>query len=61
LRDRGIGLLATFTAGALLIVALTVLVGTVGHWWILVPVMAIDFMVAAGVLVMTARLLDDDR
>ena len=60
-RDRGIGLLATFTASMLGMVALAVLVGAVDAWWILVPVMAVDFAVTTGVLMMMVRLLSDDR
>jgi hypothetical protein len=61
LRDRGIGLLAAFTFAMLVMVALAVLVGAIGSWWILIPVMAVDFAVTAAVLVMMARLLNDGR
>jgi len=61
LRDRGIGLLAAFTVAVLLIVVLAVVVGAIDRWWILIPVMAVDFAVTAAVLVMVARLLDDGR
>ena len=61
LRDRGIGLLATFTVAMLGMVSLAVLVGAVDAWWILVPVMAVDFAVTAAVLVMMVRLLNDGR
>lgn len=52
-------LLIVFTASALLIVALVVLVGAVGHWWILIPVMTVDFAVTAAVLVTVAKLLEE--
>ncbi|HEY6692070.1 MAG TPA: hypothetical protein VI006_04420 [Solirubrobacteraceae bacterium] len=57
--DRGLSLLVVFTASALTVVALVVLVGVVGEPWILAPVMAVDFGVTAAVLVTVARLLDD--
>ena len=60
LRDRGISLLTIFTAAALLIVALVCVVGSVDRWWILIPVMAVDFAVTGAVLAMMVRLLDDD-
>jgi hypothetical protein len=58
LRDRGISLLATFTAAMLLIVALVCVVGSVDRWWILIPVMAIDFAVTGALLAVMVRLLD---
>ena len=60
LRDRGISLLTIFTTAALLIVALVCVVGSVDRWWILIPVMAVDFAVTGAVLAMMVRLLDDD-
>ncbi len=59
IRDRGISLLAIFTATALLIVALVCLVGSVDRWWILIPVMVVHFVVTGAVLTVTVRLLDD--
>lgn len=58
--DRGLILLVVFTASALLIVALVVLVGAVGSWWILIPVMMADLAVTAAVLVTVARLIEGD-
>lgn len=58
-RDHGIELLAIFTSAVFAIVALTVVVGAVDQWWILIPVMAIHFALTAAVLTMTARLIDD--
>lgn len=57
--DHGIILLGVFTASVLLIVVLVVAAGAVGRWWILVPVMAVDFAVTAAVLVTVAKLLED--
>ncbi len=59
LRDRGISLLTIFTAATLLIVALVCVVGSVNRWWILIPVMAVDFAVTGAVLAVMIRLLDD--
>jgi hypothetical protein len=59
LRDRGISLLLIFTAATLLIVALVCVVGSVDRWWILIPVMAVDFAVTGAVLAVMVRLLDD--
>jgi hypothetical protein len=59
LRDRGLGLLAVFTASTFLIVGLVCLVGSIDRWWILIPVMAIDLAVTAAVLAVMIRLLDD--
>jgi hypothetical protein len=59
LRDRGISLLAIFTAATLLIVALVCLVGGVDRWWILIPVMVIDFAVTGVVIAVMVRLLDE--
>ena len=42
------------------IVALVCVVGSVDRWWILIPVMAVDFAVTGAVLAMMVRLLDDD-
>lgn len=57
-QDRGLGLLIMFTAGALVMVALIVLTAVVDHWWMLVPVIAIDLAVTAAVLASIARLLN---
>jgi hypothetical protein len=48
-----------FTASALAIVGLVVLLGAIGAWWTLIPVMAVDFAVTAAVLVTVAKLLED--
>ena len=59
IRDRGLTVLAVFTGAMLVMVGLAVLTAVVGHWWILVPVMAIDLTVTAAVLASVARLLND--
>ena len=48
-----------FTAGVLVMVALIVLTGAIGSWWMLAPVMAVDFAVTAAVLAIIVRLLND--
>jgi hypothetical protein len=58
-RDRGLGLLIMFTAGVLVMVALISLTAIIGSWWMLAPVMVIDFAVTAGVLAIIVRLLGD--
>lgn len=57
--DRGLILLIVFTASALTIVALVVLIAAIGSWWTLIPVMAVDFAVTAAVLITVAKLLED--
>jgi hypothetical protein len=52
-------LLIVFTASALTIVALVVLIAAIGSWWTLIPVMAVDFAVTAAVLITVAKLLED--
>jgi hypothetical protein len=56
--DRGLILLIVFTASALTIVGLVVVIAAIGRWWTLVPVMAVDFAVTAAVLVTVAKLLE---
>jgi hypothetical protein len=58
LQDRGIGLLIIFTAGVLVMVALITLTAIIGAWWILAPVMVVDFAVTASMLAVIARLLE---
>jgi hypothetical protein len=60
LRDRGVGLFAIFSAAVLFMVVAIVVVGYVDTWWVLAPVMLIDFAVTIGVLSGIARLLSDD-
>jgi hypothetical protein len=56
--DRGLGLLIVFTGGVLVMVALISLTAVVGTWWMLIPVMTIDFAVTVAVLASIVRLLD---
>jgi hypothetical protein len=56
--DRGLGLLIVFTGGVLVMVALISLIAVVGTWWMLIPVMTIDFAVTVAVLASIVRLLD---
>jgi hypothetical protein len=58
-RDPGITSLSTVTAAMLVIVALAWVVGTVGQWWILIPVVAAALTLTAIVLATVIRLLDD--
>jgi hypothetical protein len=58
-RDRGITLLAIFTASMLVMVGLAAVTAFVGRWWILAPVMVVDLAVTTAVLVSVARLLGE--
>lgn len=60
LRDRGVGLLATFTVATLLMVAAITAVGLVGTWWVLAPVMLVDLGLTIRVVTGIGRLLSDD-
>jgi hypothetical protein len=59
LPDRGLELIVAFVAAVFVMVAMAVVVGMVDAGWILIPVMAVDFAVTAGVLTMVVRLLND--
>jgi hypothetical protein len=60
-RRHGVGqLLSVFLAATLVMVIAVIVVGTVGHWWVLVPVMLVDFATTFGVVAYIARLLADD-
>jgi hypothetical protein len=48
-----------FTAAMLVMVVLAIVVGMSSTFWILVPVMAVDFVLTGAVLLMLVRLLDD--
>jgi hypothetical protein len=58
-QDRGLGLLIIFTAGMLVMVALVTLTAIIGRWWILAPVMAVDFAVTGAMLAIMVRLLTE--
>ena len=53
-------LLSVFLAATLVMVAAVIIVGIVGRWWVLVPVMLVDFATTFGVVAYIARLLADD-
>jgi hypothetical protein len=58
---HGVGqLLSVFLAATLVMVVAVIVVGTVDRWWVLVPVMLVDFAVTFGVIAYIARLLVDD-
>ena len=59
LPDRGLALLIAFTVSALVIVSLVALGAAVDRWWILLPLMTVDLLVTAVVLVTVVRLLED--
>lgn len=60
LRDRGVGIVAAFTAATLLMVVAIIVLASVDSWWVLVPVMLVDFAATFGVLRGITRLLSDD-
>jgi hypothetical protein len=51
--------LLAFVAAAMIMVIAVVLVGAVGQWWVLVPVMLVDFIVTSVVLALVVELLGD--
>jgi hypothetical protein len=59
IRDRGLTLLAVFTASMLVMIGLAVVTAVVGRWWILAPVMVVDLAVTTAVLASVASLLSD--
>ena len=57
----GVGqLLSVFLAATLVMVTAVIVVGIVDRWWVLVPVMLVDFATTFGVVAYIARLLADD-
>jgi hypothetical protein len=57
----GVGqLLSVFLAATLVMVTAVIVVGIVDRWWVLVPVMLVDFATTFGVVAYLARLLADD-
>lgn len=57
----GVGqLLSVFLAATLVMVVAVIVVGIVDRWWVLVPVMLVDFATTFGVVAYIARLLTDD-
>ena len=59
LPDRGIRVLLVFTAAMLIMVAAATLVGAVGQWWVLAPVMLVDFILTFIVLALFVELLGE--
>ena len=58
---HGVGqLLSVFLAATLVMVVAVIVVGTVDGWWVLVPVMLVDFATTFGVVAYIARMLVDD-
>jgi hypothetical protein len=53
-------LLLVFLGATIIMVVAVVLVGAVGQWWVLVPVMLVDLTVTFVVLASIVRLIDDD-
>jgi hypothetical protein len=58
--DRGVGLLLIFVAATMVMVVAVAIVAIVDRWWVLVPVMLVDFAVTYALIAMIARLLRDD-
>ena len=59
LPDRGVRVLLVFTAAMLIMVAAATLVGAVGQWWVLAPVMLVDFILTFIVLALFVELLGE--
>jgi hypothetical protein len=58
-RDRGIELLLAFVVAALVMVVAVAIVAVVGRWWVLVPVMLVDFAATFAVIATIVHLLRD--
>lgn len=57
----GVGaLLSVFLSATLVMVVAVIAVGAVNHWWVLLPVMLVDFGVTFLVVAFIMRLLADD-
>jgi len=54
------GLMFVFVAATLVMVTAVIAVGIVDRWWVLVPVMLVDFATTFGVVAYIMRLLADD-
>ena len=59
-RDGVGALLGVFVAATLVMVAAVIVVGSVDRWWVVVPVMLVDFATTCGVVTYIMRLLADD-
>ena len=53
----GVGMLLVFTAAVLAVTLAVVILAIANQWWVLVPVMIVDFAVTFGVTAMTLHLL----
>jgi fatty acid desaturase len=58
-RDRGIELLLAFVVAALVMVVAVAILAVVGSWWVLVPVMLVDFTATFAVIATIVHLLRD--
>lgn len=58
--DPGIAAFIAFFAAVLVIVVAVVVAGAVDRWWVLAPVMLVDFTVVFGVMAAINHLLADD-
>jgi hypothetical protein len=59
-RDRGVDLMLIFVAATLLMVVAVAVVTVVDRWWVLVPVMLVDFAATFAVLTSITSLLGDE-
>ena len=55
----GVGMLLVFTAAVLAVTLAVVILAIANQWWVLVPVMIVDFAMTFGVTAMTLHLLAD--
>lgn len=58
--DSAGSLLCVFLAATLVMVAAVIVVGIADRWWVLVPMMLVDFAATFGVMTYVLRLLGDD-
>jgi hypothetical protein len=58
-RDRGIELLIALVVATLVMVVAAAILAVVGRWWVLVPVMLVDFVATFAVIASIVRLLRD--
>lgn len=58
--DPGTAALLFFVAALLLIVVAVVVVGAIDQWWVLAPVMLVDFAATFAVVRVIGGLLNDD-
>ena len=59
-RSGGEFLFLVFFIAVVIMVVAVVLVGAVGQWWVLVPVMLVDFAATFAVIVAIVQLLGAD-